>query len=359
MFKKTLNTITGDSEVFEKKFVKLYGKNDFSSEIKTIKRNLLKKYVYLLFVAVAVITVFVIYESSTQVTRLNVSDENEISIMRPLLGETPLRVPMKLEVLTDENEKLEKNITILVNPEESSEEVAVEVDEEQLKAINIEEELQRLITFINRSNFDDRVILPTTLSSGLQLTWHEIQSSRLPVIVMLFFIIGFVIYQKRYAKIKLTEKEARESIIVELPEFLNKLVLLLNAGLVLTSAFDKILENRKSREEEEKSYFYLQLSQIGKSMRETNSSMIGGLKDFAGRSGVRELTRVTNIIADNATKGAELAEKLQGESELLWFTKKKLAEEKGRLAETKMTFPLVILLLVLIMVTTAPALMEM
>ena len=359
MFRKTLDTMTGDASFFEKKFVKLYGKNDFAGEVKAIKSNLRKKYMYLLIIAVVVIAGIVIYENSTQTSRINVSETNEISIERPKSGEAPLRIPMKLEVRTEENERIEKNITILVNPEDSLEEIEFEINEEQNKLISIEEEIKRLINFINRSNFDDRLILPTRLSSGLQLTWQEVQSTRLPVVVMLFLVIGFVIYQNRYAKIKLMEKEAQESIIIELPEFLNKLVLLLNAGLVLTSAFEKILENRESRGEEEKSYFYLQLSQIGKSMRETNGSMVLGLKDFAGRSGVRELTRVTNIIADNASKGSELAEKLKGESELLWFTKKKLAEEKGRLAETKMTFPLMILLLVLIMVTTAPALMEM
>jgi len=158
---------------------------------------------------------------------------------------------------------------------------------------------------------------------------------------------------------KKMKKEAKESIIRELPEFINKLVLLLNAGLVLTSAFDRILENYEASGKEVKSYFYLQLLQVGCSMREANSPMLCEFKDFAGRSGVRELMRAANIIADNAHKGAELTEKLQSESELLWLTKKKLAEENGRLAESKMTFPLLILLLSLIMITIAPALMEM
>ncbi|MEG0662665.1 MAG: hypothetical protein RR472_05245, partial [Anaerovoracaceae bacterium] len=62
---------------------------------------------------------------------------------------------------------------------------------------------------------------------------------------------------------------------------------------------------------------------------------------------------------DNIHKGADLSGKLQRESESLWFNRKKYAEEKGRLAETKLTLPLVILLLVLVMITIAPAMMEM
>jgi tight adherence protein C len=68
---------------------------------------------------------------------------------------------------------------------------------------------------------------------------------------------------------------------------------------------------------------------------------------------------MTAVISDNWDKGSVLAEKLEGESNLLWISRKKRAEEKGKLAETKLTFPLVILLIVLIMVTIAPALMEL
>ena len=54
-----------------------------------------------------------------------------------------------------------------------------------------------------------------------------------------------------------------------------------------------------------------------------------------------------------------MTEKLQAESEILWMNRKKNCEERGRLAETKLTLPLVIFLLVLIVITIAPALLEL
>ena len=56
--------------------------------------------------------------------------------------------------------------------------------------------------------------------------------------------------------------------------------------------------------------------------------------------------------------GVYLSEKLKQENSLLWLARKQQSEEKGRLAETKLTLPLMILLLVLIMMTIAPAMME-
>jgi tight adherence protein C len=43
----------------------------------------------------------------------------------------------------------------------------------------------------------------------------------------------------------------------------------------------------------------------------------------------------------------------------MWQNRKKRVEELGKLADTKLTFPLTILLLVLIMVTITPALLAM
>jgi len=363
--KKLIEIIIGDKKTFDKTYAKLYGKQDYTSEIQSIRRGLLKKYVCLAIAVCLIIPAVIIHEKVSRTSQFEVSSEREISIARPEADENALRIPMKLEVLTDENERIVRDVVILVRPREEYQGYEsefsiedIEFDDEEL-IIDLDDEIKKLLNAINNSSYDEKLVLPMQIADGIQITWEETHSSRIPLLIMLFIVAGIALYQGRFSRIKAIEKEARESIIRELPEFINKLVLLLSAGLVLSSAFEKILESYENRGREVKSYFYSQLLQISRGMRETNDSMIGGLKDFSGRSGVREFTRITSIIADNASKGAELAEKLQAESELLWLTKKKLAEEKGKLAETKMTLPLMILLLTLIMVTIAPALMEM
>ena len=78
-----------------------------------------------------------------------------------------------------------------------------------------------------------------------------------------------------------------------------------------------------------------------------------------GDESARELMRISNIISDNISKGVELTDKLHNESELLWLARKRSCEERGRLAETKLTFPLTLFLLVLVAVTVCPALLEL
>jgi len=359
--KRVLDLITGETKCLEQRYVKLYGKNDYSHEIKTMKRSVLKKYVCFSAAVLLLFAATVVHGRLTDNTGDKVEMGEVIKITRPAEGEDALRIPMRLEAIwgEDEDEKTAKNVVLFIRPEA----VQVDMDIEEIviedEAVNIELEMNRLVKSINRSDSGNALKLPKELSEGVELVWSETRDSRSPLLAPTFLLVIFVIYQNRYALIKKMENDAKEGIITELPDFINKLVLLLNAGLVFTSAFDRIIINYGGGGYGVKSYFYQQLFQIDRSVRETNSPLIAGLKEFASRSSVRELTRTVNIISDNIDKGSELASKLQSESELLWLTKKKLAEQKGRLAETKLTFPLVILLLALIMVTIAPALMEM
>jgi hypothetical protein len=155
---------------------------------------------------------------------------------------------------------------------------------------------------------------------GLQLSWSAQSENNLILFFVIFLFLGLIIYFKRYDQINKELKEAEESIIRDLPEFMNKLVLLLNAGLVVSTAFSKIAEDYEafyanaSQSAGRRRYLYEQLREIQNRTDRTNTSMIFELKEFSQRSGVRELIRLTAIISDNWNKGSMLAEKLEGES---------------------------------------------
>lgn len=225
--------------------------------------------------------------------------------------------------------------------------------------------LGEIIEQMSENSSSSHMRLPEELSSGIQVKWFVGKSDNGVLIVLIFMIAILIVYFKRYDQINKEIKDAEESIIRDLPEFMNKLVLLLNAGLVVSTAFSKIVADYElfhrglEQQVKAKRYLYDELCEIQKRVDQSNASLIKELKEFSQRSGVRELVRLTAVISDNWNKGSMLAEKLEGESELLWVSRKKRAEEKGKLAETKLTFPLMILLIVLIMVTIAPAMMEM
>ena len=79
---------------------------------------------------------------------------------------------------------------------------------------------------------------------------------------------------------------------------------------------------------------------------------------FGRRSQVKELIRVSGIMMENMDKGNDLWDKLAEEGELLWQERKRLALEKMRVSESKMSFPLGLLLISLVLVTAGPALLQ-
>lgn len=231
---------------------------------------------------------------------------------------------------------------------------------------SISEKLKRKVEMAASEDDNNVLLLPADLGSDSEIRWIAANQSNLSFYIFLLLLIALINYFKRYDKIDREIRASEESLVRDLPEFINKLVLLLNAGLVVSTAFAKITDDYRllyhkgqPDKQRERRYLYEELLEIENKVHQSNTSLLIELKDFSKRCGVREMVRITAVISDNWSKGSVLAEKLERESEMLWNVRKKRAEEKGRIAETKLTFPLVILLMVLIMVTIVPAMMEM
>jgi len=205
------------------------------------------------------------------------------------------------------------------------------------------------------------VLVSEVLIASLAMLSYIFERSYFESFVELFFlflILGAIIYVSRFSRLKNLRKEIREDVIRKLPDFLNSLILLMDAGFILSQAFSYIL-NSYDEEKAKQSYFVSQLLNISKNINETNANLVGEFRNFALRTEVRELMRLANIMYDNIDKGTYLSEKLRSEANTLWNTRKKHAEELSTKAESKMSFPLGILLFALIIVTVAPAFLYM
>ena len=234
-------------------------------------------------------------------------------------------------------------------------------------SVSMEKRLSAVIDRLGDDGAAAYIQLPGSLPEGMDINWHQKKENSFGLILLIYGVLLLILYGKRYEKIDKEMKAARASVEKDLPEFISKLVLLLNAGLVFSSAYAKIVEDyernairsKDQNKKGKKRHLYAELLEIQKRVEKTQTPLIFELKDFSQRCGVRDMIRLTAIISDNWNKGSTLAEKMEREGELMWIGRKKKAEEKGKLAETKLTFPLTILLLVLIMITVAPALLGM
>lgn len=161
------------------------------------------------------------------------------------------------------------------------------------------------------------------------------------------------------SKQKKLREAQRTEILYTLPGFLNQLLLLVGSGMVLTDALRRIADGYMALPPKEQNYFTESFTQLWQESARTGESLLTAFRRFSRFSHVKELNRVTGILEENQTKGSALWEKLQEQSEALWTARKQIALARIRMAESKMSFPLGIFLIALIMMTAAPAMLQM
>ena len=265
-------------------------------------------------------------------------------------GET---IPLRIEAIKD-GVRTKLDVVLSFGGKETGGEV------KEKKEQNSEEQLRSQLLKLSRSlesETGELIALPGRLDDGTRLRWHENRSSSVPAMIMLVPLSVAALYQNSKAKEKEKIKQRIDGIRRDLPGFHSQLLLLLNSGLIFNDAFFRIAEGYEKRVSP--GYLGMVILDIKKYSAETGISLIALMEQYSKKLGVREFSRMTGIVADNQYKGIDLTEKLESESDLLWNQRKKLAEERGRAAETKLAFPLAMLLLVLIVITAAPAVLQM
>ncbi len=305
------------------------------------------------------------YAMSARDSHMIYKNQNgDIVLLRPDEGETPEHISLKAGVREGKT-KYEKKYEITIDPyaEESAGGSGEQTSEKDSQDLSSEEviayELRSAVSGVNDDISARKVILPSYLSNGEKIYWStEPKRNTIPILIITFTLC-FFLYRSRLTPIKKTQKLRSDSITRRLPEFINKLVLLLNAGLVLSAAFEKSVEESLDSQEGKNDYFYEKMQGIYLNIKETNSPLNTEFRAFAKESGHNGLMRISNILSDNINKGVELTDKLQLESEVLWINRKRDCEERGRISETKLTVPLTLFLLVLVIITVSPALLEL
>ena len=318
--------------------------------------------------AVVLIGIMLIISDLVMSSEQGIAVENsygQLYLIRPEAGGDNGHLSLKAEI-EGENGIYEKKINVMLEPyvDEKTDKEAAQKKEAEPTMTEEENYEYSVRTFADTLNSDrtvKKVSLPANLETGEKIHWEIEKASRSNSILILIMmvLISAIMYRERFSSLKKMEAANRASVSRQLPGFINRLVLLIEAGMVVNSAFEKAVEESIGDSSTCDDYFYNNLKGVYTAMKTANGSMSKGLKDFARRSGVQELMRVSNIIEDNVNKGTELTGKLRSESDMLWMDRKKKCEEMGRLAETKLTLPLMLFLIVLIVITVAPALLEL
>lgn len=149
-------------------------------------------------------------------------------------------------------------------------------------------------------------------------------------------------------------EKRRRSIQMEFPEFINKLTLLVNAGMTISKAWEKIInENKKDHILYDEMRYALMEIKAGK-------AEAVAYEEFARRCRVKEVTKFVSVIVMNLKRGgAEVVPVLKAQGDECWEMRKSAARQLGEEASTKILIPLMIMFLGIVLIVATPAVLSM
>ena len=153
-------------------------------------------------------------------------------------------------------------------------------------------------------------------------------------LLILAAVVAIVVYLD--LEINNAVEKKHDEILADYPVMLSRLTLLVNAGLVVREAWNRIV--------------YTSDGTLYKEMQRTSEEMKNGVSDidafynFAQRCSVKEIRKFASILSQNIQKGGtELAESLRYMTNESWAEKKHRAKIKGETAGAKLMIPLMIM----------------
>lgn len=260
-----------------------------------------------------------------------------------------------LTIEADKNgEKNRKDVTLTIDAADENRDEEKSENKEEASTI-FDAELSELLSKLSKSK-QRKVMLPESLSDGTKLIWRQGKDTGGILILFLAPFLIWLIYLNGEKKKRDLKKQRIESVERDLPAFNDHLLLMLKSGLIFREAFSRIA--RAYMGKANSSYFEREIIDIEKETTGGVSDIVNVISRKADEMGISEFSRVTGIIKDSQLLGVDITGKLFTESRILWDLRKRNAEERGRAAETKMTAPLAVMLIVLVLVTAAPAIIQ-
>ena len=318
--------------------------------------------IYIITLAAALLTLAVCVRGPEQLGKIITDEDGKaVGIER---HSTKTSESYDFEVLIEEGSEIIKkdvNLTIQALRKEGG---GLGLTEEPSREDEIDAGLSGVVNEIEYSR-SKKIRLPGSLNDGTPLTWKANMKKDYSYLVLIPAIyIAMLVFVIREGSNRDKEEDAsrRRSILRSLPRFCNQLFLMMNAGMILSDAFESISDSYAERirnDGERAGYFEREIAEIFKQDPDHRKSTAGIVNDFAIKNDVKEMIRIATILTENEKRGSDVIESLSRESRYLWDERKTVARESGKMIDTKMSYPLGILLILLIVITMAPAMLSM
>lgn len=231
------------------------------------------------------------------------------------------------------------------------------VPKEKSKQEQFADKLEALLTKENEKEGAGYVNLPEEVD-GTKVTWTEQTENRSMIAVFLGIAgaIGILLSDKEEKKRKETERQRQ--MLLDYPEIVSKLSLLLGAGMNISTAWEKIAltyGKKRKNQEIERRYAYEEMLTVLYEIQD-GVGELQAYENFGERCHLSVYRKLSSLLVQNVRKGAQGMQRLLEEEEREAFEQRKArAKKAGEEAGTKLLMPMGIMLVIVLVILIVPA----
>lgn len=195
----------------------------------------------------------------------------------------------------------------------------------------------------------------TALLAGAMLSWLADR----PVLLGLGALMSALLPLMKRKELNGKLEQRRQEIVMELPEMLNRLLLMVNAGENVRRALERCLERPASARVKTGHPLYAELEAAVTAMRR-GESFVFVWEEFGRRCAVPEARLFATTLLMNAKRGGDtFVTALRELSRTLWEKRKAAAKTLGERASSRLAFPLAVIFLIILVLVGTPSILLM
>lgn len=203
---------------------------------------------------------------------------------------------------------------------------------------------------------EERYYLPQSVN-GKDVVWKEKIKDNGKIIFLFFLFVGILLFFLKDKDLKTKLEIRKEEMMIDYPEIVSKMTLLVGAGMTVRTAWKKIVTEycqRKEKGEGEK-YAYEEMLFTIREV-EAGISEVVAYDRFGKRCGIQQYVKFASLLSQNLRKGTGgLRESLEQEAQEALQSQRTNARIKGEKAGTKLLVPMMLMLLIVLMMIVIPA----
>lgn len=240
-------------------------------------------------------------------------------------------------------------------PEKETEETEVEPEQEVNETEQRQKELREIIEEYNQQKQDpDYYYLPDSWD-GQTLKWQNPGESTGTLLAALALFAAVVLMLKKAREQQEEMAERAEQLLMDYPSLIMKFTLLIQAGMTVRRAFQKISSDYLRNCPKEGRYAYEAVTTTCHEM-DSGVAELEAYRRFGERCGQMKYKTFSTILIQNLQKGGHrMADLLEKEALEAWDERKRKARVMGETAATKLLVPMIMMLAVVMAIIMIPA----